>query len=285
MILDNLLKTLLTYGKSSYVTLPSPGWLANVRRASDGRWFLGWTLNETNTRPVRPPNVERTSTVLGKHRKQLCSMNQDEANHSTRLRLLHFSRYLGEASPCNTRWSAILPSLERAAVLKLFGLDQDSKCIKIHQSKSNQTIHQHTRTAKRPNQKRPAPCRKPIHASSKPENEARWVENGTCFCGHCFPQLTWLQTLPTSNDFPTKATAHSRSRPWWSNAKFCRCQAAEAIVCRSSKGNQREYITIINLYDNYNTNIFPMNNIYIIYIYWIMGMRMGINENIIIIPH
>lgn len=68
---------------------------------------------------------------------------------------------------------AILPSLERAAVLKLFGLDQDSKCIKIHQSKSNQTIHQHTRTAKRPNQKRPAPCRKPIHASSKPENEAR----------------------------------------------------------------------------------------------------------------
>ena len=143
MILDNLLKTLLTYGKSSYVTLPSPGWLANVRRASDGRWFLGWTLNETNTRPVRPPNVERTSTVLGKHRKQLCRMNQDEANHSTRLRLLHFSRYLGEASPCNTRWSSHPAELGACCSSEAVWLGPG---FKMHQNTSIQIESNHTST-------------------------------------------------------------------------------------------------------------------------------------------
>ena len=115
--------------------------------------------------------------------QKTCSINQDETHHM-RLRLLHFSRYLGEASPCNTHWSGHPAQLEDVLTFQS-GLDwtkiqndsNDPKYINIFnifnifQSKSK-CYHTSTYQACKEIKPKPVPCRK-LHASSKPENQAR----------------------------------------------------------------------------------------------------------------
>ena len=171
---------------------------------------------------------------------------------------------------------AILPSLERAAVLKLFGLDQESKCIKIHQSKSNQTIHQHTRTAKRPKRGRHLAGSLFTQVLSLRTKLAE-LKTGRvfdCFCGHCFPQLTWLKKLsqhpaifrPRPQRF-SNVRGHGGPMP---SSAVARQLSWAVFVCRSSKGNQWEYHdnpTLVKMgiiwynyilftYQRYNGNIY-----------------------------